>query len=156
MNPRRSARELGLVVRHGMSAPWTTRVPASRHYSVERLHQRADAFRRLARVLDHLHWPREECRAAIAALASAHELRRDGTRCIASRATLHVETRLSGLAAGVNVRVRGATEADARAVRAVIRAYVLRTSLAKRTIARALGLGGWYAEIALLVLPRVR
>jgi hypothetical protein len=130
---------------------------ASKRVSATALRERSAAFHRVVVVQRYLHAPGDTARTAGAALAAGDDCWDDNFRCITSPAVLRALAKKAAWWADTDARLRcDATSAEAAAIRAVVRAYILRTSLARRTVARVLALGGWHAEVALLVLERVR
>lgn len=119
------------------------------------LQQRSLAFARAASMRDTWHLPFSNAGSASAALALGHELW-VARRRLTSRRALYGQASEVAWESSLRARIAGATEADARAIRAVVRAHVMQTSLARSTVARVLALGGWYAQVALPVLEHAR
>ena len=130
-------------------------VPASKRYTTASLRRRSQAFARAAVVLEHWRLQTDHCLAASEALAEGNELWHD-TYHLTSRDTLLMAVGRAAMAATFCAAGKITTGAETRAVRAVVRAHILGTAVSKRTVAQMLRLGGWYAEVGMSVLGRVR
>jgi hypothetical protein len=130
-------------------------VPASKRSTAASLRRRSQAFARAAVVLEHWRLQTDNCLAASEALAEGNELWHDAY-LLTSRDTLLMAVGRAAMAATFRSAGEITTGAETRAVRAVVRAHILGTTISKRTVAQILQLGGWYAEVGMSVLGRAR